>query len=256
MEFIALEQAQGLTDFDIERIAALHRALAPSAHAYDIIHTHCVIVARLALSVARADGLTHPDGTPLDERLLALGGMVHDIGTYQLIKSDGAHQGDSGDGDAAGQNSDGAQASAASDQNAAPAQGSAVPEPLRFKHSKYIQHGLRGYKLLKACGFGEDLAQFARNHTGIGLTAQMVKDQKLPLPVADYVPVTVEQELVMYADKFHTKSDPAEFVGYDRCIRRAAKHGEANAQGMRDLIERFGMPPIEQAAQEYGMVLR
>ena len=221
MDFLPLTEATGLTEFDIERVAALHRALAPSQHAYDIIHTHCVIVARLALSLARADAITHADGTPLDERLLALGGMVHDIGTYQLIKSDG---------------SDG--------------------EPLRFKHSKYIQHGLRGYKLLKACGFGEDLAQFARNHTGIGLTAKAVKEQELPLPVADYVPVTEEQELVMYADKVHTKSDPAEFVGYDRCIRRAAKHGEANAQGMRDLIERFGMPPIEQAAREYGMELR
>lgn len=237
MEFIPLMEATGLTEFDVERIDALHRALAPSAHAYNLIHTHCVIVARLALSLARADAATsafagtpaiaaadtahHIDAAQLDERLLVLGGMVHDIGTYQLIKSDG---------------SDG--------------------EPLRFKHSKYIQHGLRGYKLLKACGFSEELAQFARNHTGIGLTAAAVKEQELPLPVADYVPVTLEQELVMYADKFHTKSDPAEFVGYDRCIRRAAKHGEANAQGMRDLIERFGMPPIEQAAQEYGMEVR
>lgn len=244
MEFVALEDAQGLTRFDIDRLAALHRALAPSAHAYDIIHTHCEIVARLALSVARARGYEagdpndfepHPipatpatatTATPtappvINERLLVMGGLIHDIGTYQLIKHDG---------------SDG--------------------EPLRFKHSKYIQHGLRGYKLLRACGFDEALALFARNHTGIGLTARMVQDQDLPLPVADYVPVTLEQDLVMYADKFHTKSDPAEFVGFDRCIRRAAKHGEANAQGMRDLIDRYGMPPVEAGAAEYGMVLR
>lgn len=246
MEFVALEDARGLTRFDIDRLAALHRALAPSAHAYDIIHTHCEIVARLALSVARARGYEAADPndfephpipgsipgnvpgsmsttTPpvINERLLVMGGLIHDIGTYQLIKHDG---------------SDG--------------------EPLRFKHSKYIQHGLRGYKLLRACGFDEALALFARNHTGIGLTARMVQDQDLPLPVADYVPVTLEQDLVMYADKFHTKSDPAEFVGFDRCIRRAAKHGEANARGMRDLIDRYGMPPVEAGAAEYGMVLR
>ncbi len=214
MEFVALRDAHGLTDFDIRRMAALHRALAPSDHAYDIIHTHCEIVARLALSVARACDLT------VNERLLAIGGLVHDIGTYQLIKNDG---------------SDGGQ--------------------LTFKN-KYIQHGIRGYKLLKACKYGEDVAEFARNHTGIGLTASMVRDQQLPLPVDDYVPVTTEQDLVMYADKFHTKSDPAEFVDYDRCIRRAAKHGADNARNMGLLIEKYGMPPLGDAAREYGMVLR
>ena len=88
MDFLPLTEAVGLTEFDIERVAALHRALAPSRHAYDIIHTHCVIVARLALSLARADAITHADGTPLDERLLAMVMIPcrRSAGTYKVLQ--------------------------------------------------------------------------------------------------------------------------------------------------------------------------
>lgn len=230
----------GLTQGDVDRLAALHRALAPNAHDLGIIFPHCVIVARIALITARAhpgftaqwspatkceDAAPHePLDTPsgYDERLLVMGGLVHDIGTYQLIAKDAA---------------------------ADPAL------PLSFRHN-YIQHGLRGYKLLKACGFGKPLARFARNHTGLGLTREAVMMQALDIPVADYVPTSPEEELVMYADKFHTKSDPAEFVSPDRAIRRAAKHGSANGELMGALMERYGVPPLAKLSAEYGMALR
>lgn len=49
-------------------------------------------------------------------------------------------------------------------------------------------------------------------HTGVGLTKEDVLVQGLPLPPADYVAITPEERLVMYADKFHSKTTPPTFV--------------------------------------------
>lgn len=40
-------------------------------------------------------------------------------------------------------------------------------------------------------GVDESIAQFARNHTGVGLTQQMVIAQNLPLPPVDYMPASI-----------------------------------------------------------------
>ena len=61
----------------------------------------------------------------------------------------------------------------------------------------------------------ESIAQFARNHTGVGLTGESVIAQGLPLPPDDYVPLNLEQEAVMVADKYHSKSVPPKFVSAD-----------------------------------------
>ena len=75
----------------------------------------------------------------LDEHLVLIGGLLHDIGTYRVFKHDG---------------SDG--------------------EPLKFSKKRYILHGLKGYEYLLDEGVDESIAQFCRNHTGVGLTREEV----------------------------------------------------------------------------------
>jgi uncharacterized protein len=45
-------------------------------------------------------------------------------------------------------------------------------------------------------------------HTGTGITREQIIKQQLPLPLGDYVPETLEEQLVCYADKFYSKSQP------------------------------------------------
>ena len=69
----------------------------------------------------------------------------------------------------------------------------------------YICHGILGAQIC----IDEGIPQFApicERHTGAGITAQEVIDQKLPLPVKDYMPETIEEKLICYADKFFSKS--------------------------------------------------
>ncbi|MBW3095130.1 HD domain-containing protein [Bifidobacterium sp. 64T4] len=232
----------------LEQVDELHHRIAPSDAAYDLIHRHCVIVARIARALARrqnalftrrctlpADAAQTQEALPssdgviggkvpprlIDEHLVVIGGLLHDIGTYRVLKHDGT------DG-----------------------------EPLQFNGPEYIKHGLLGYEYLIEQGVAEEIAQFARNHTGVGLRKEDVERQGLPLPPADYVPVNLEQELVMVADKYNSKSLPPKFLTADAYTARAERFGEENKRRWLDLLDQYGVVDVEPMAEEYGMVLK
>ncbi|MBW3091176.1 HD domain-containing protein [Bifidobacterium miconisargentati] len=269
----------------VQQIDELHRKIAPSEEAYELVHTHCVIVATIACQIVRRQNAlftrrcTLPKDAPewgdravttaattttaagndaaardagqsdatatsspsapaylvpptagvtgghvpprlLDEHLVLIGGLLHDIGTYKVFKHDGT------DG-----------------------------EPLKFSGKKYILHGLKGYKYLLKEGVDESIAQFCRNHTGVGLTREDVIRQDLPLPPDDYVPMNLEQEVVMYADKFHSKSVPPKFLTVDAYTKRAERYGEENKERWLDLVAKYGVPDIPALAEKYQMRL-
>mgnify|MGYP002624799058 CR=1 FL=1 len=69
----------------------------------------------------------------------------------------------------------------------------------------YICHGIIGAKICVEEGLPQ-FANICERHTGAGITAQEVIQQNLPLPVKDYIPETIEEKLICYADKFFSKS--------------------------------------------------
>jgi uncharacterized protein len=121
----------------------------------------------------------------------------------------------------------------------------------RLDHARYIRHGVLGYQLLAAAGFPEAICRFASHHTGVGLTCGDVLAQRLPLPPADYLADTPEEETVMYADKFHTKSTPPAFLtadAYAAAVRRFGPDKEAAFAAMR---ARLGEPDLTPLAAAY-----
>lgn len=70
----------------------------------------------------------------------------------------------------------------------------------------YLCHGYLGSELLVAEGFPVH-ALICERHIGVGITAQEVINNNLPLPVRDYVPLTVEEQIICFADTFFSKSD-------------------------------------------------
>lgn len=72
--------------------------------------------------------------------------------------------------------------------------------------SPYILHGLLGGMLLRDEGYDEKYARVAELHTGSGISVDEVVSQNLPLPVRDYLPETLLEKLICYADKFYSKS--------------------------------------------------
>lgn len=247
---------------DFGEVEKLHSATAPSSAAYELIHGHCVVISTIAWQIAhhcnmllsaenraaqmsetlrkRAEiaknclqelvgdsyailpalsgGLAPKQY--IDEYAALIGGLLHDIGTYFVLESDGS---------------------------------SNAGGILRFDGPNYILHGLRGYKYLIDNGFSEDAAQFARNHTGVGLTREQVVAQNLPLPAEDYIPQTVEQEIVMVADKYNSKSIPPRFLTVDSYRRKAARFGEDNANRWMQLVAKYGEPDIAGLAEIFNM---
>ena len=69
----------------------------------------------------------------------------------------------------------------------------------------YICHGRLGAEMLRAEGY-ERHARVCERHTGAGLTAAEIISQNLPLPHQDFLPETLEEQVICYADKFYSKT--------------------------------------------------
>ena len=68
----------------------------------------------------------------------------------------------------------------------------------------YLLHGVLGRQLLEEEGLPLH-ALVCERHTGAGITATEVREGKLPLPERDYLPVSLEEQLICVADKFYSK---------------------------------------------------
>lgn len=80
-----------------------------------------------------------------------------------------------------------------------------APELGCFGELPYLCHGIKGKELLEAEGLTRH-AQVCERHTGVGLTAEEIIKNKLPLPARDMVPVTLEEQIICYADLFYSKN--------------------------------------------------
>ncbi|MFD8197961.1 HD domain-containing protein [Streptomyces sp. NPDC059701] len=114
----------------------------------------------------------------------------------------------------------------------------------RLDHRNYIRHGLLGHGILEDEGFPEALRRFCSHHTGVGVTKEDVVSQGLPLPVADYLAVTDEERLVMYADKFHSKSRPTAFLTADEYASQVRRFGAEKVTAFQALRTEFGDPDL------------
>ncbi|AIH04196.1 HD domain-containing protein [Thermodesulfobacterium commune] len=68
----------------------------------------------------------------------------------------------------------------------------------------YIKHGVIGRDILEKEGY-LDLALVCERHIGVGITKQEIIEKKLPLPLRDMVPQTLEEKIIAFADKFFSK---------------------------------------------------
>lgn len=89
----------------------------------------------------------------------------------------------------------------------------------------YIRHGVIGADIMRSEGY-EDYARVCERHTGSGLTAKEIAETGMPLPHVDFLPETLVEKLICYADKFFSKSgDPREEKSLERVRRSMSKFG-------------------------------
>lgn len=89
----------------------------------------------------------------------------------------------------------------------------------------YITHGYLGAEILEKEGFPRH-ALVCERHTGAGLSLQDIIDQQLPIPHREMLPVTLEEQLVCFADKFFSKTHLDEEKSVEKARQSIAKYGE------------------------------
>ena len=75
----------------------------------------------------------------------------------------------------------------------------------------YLCHMTEGHKILEEEGLPKH-ARVASTHTGVGIYANEIKERNLPLEEKDYIPESIEEKIISYADLFFSKNPDSLFT--------------------------------------------
>jgi uncharacterized protein len=120
-----------------------------------------------------------------------------------------------------------------------------APEIGCFGEFPYIAHTYLGREMLEKEGLPE-LALVCERHIGVGLSKEDIINSGFPLPHRDMIPLTIEEKLVCYADKFYSKSDKHLIVlrSQEKIIKKIGKYGGDKVQHFETLVALFGIDYI------------
>lgn len=111
--------------------------------------------------------------TNVNKELLQAAALLHDIGSYAFFGDDGKSLND----------------------------------------RLYPQHAILGARILEDEGLPREIVSIVSTHVLLGLSKKEIIDTPWHLPERDYLPQSIEGELLCYADRFHSKHPT--FNAYD-----------------------------------------
>ncbi len=89
----------------------------------------------------------------------------------------------------------------------------------------YICHGYLGSDILKKEGWPHH-ALVCERHTGAGLSLYEIVHRNLPLPHREMLPVSMEEQLICFADKFYSKTKLDREKPIEKIRKGLSKYGE------------------------------
>ena len=102
----------------------------------------------------------------------------------------------------------------------------------------YICHGYLGSQLLQKEGYMRH-ALVCERHTGAGMSLQSILEQNLPVPHRDMVPVSLEEQVICFADKFFSKTRLDSEKSLERALKSISKFGEDGIHRFNNWCECF-----------------
>lgn len=102
----------------------------------------------------------------------------------------------------------------------------------------YIRHGILGAEILRQEGL-ERHALVCERHTGTGLTLQQIISQQLPLPHREMLPISIEEEIICFADKFFSKTHLYDEKTVEQARRSLEKFGKEGIEKFDNWCKRF-----------------
>lgn len=105
----------------------------------------------------------------------------------------------------------------------------------------YILHGRLGADLLRKEGVAEEIALVAERHTGSGISVEDIARQNLPLSTdRSYMPESLLEKLICYADKFYSKSGKGGKKTVDEIRIGMRRHSTESLERFDNLHRIFG----------------
>lgn len=116
-----------------------------------------------------------------------------------------------------------------------------APEIGCFGKYPYIAHTYLGREMLEQEGL-YDIAPICERHIGVGLTKEDIIKADFPLPHRDMIPISLEEKLICYADKFYSKSDKHLTIprSVEKIRKKMLKYGEDKIRKFEELASLFG----------------
>jgi uncharacterized protein len=115
-----------------------------------------------------------------------------------------------------------------------------APHLFCYGEYPYLCHGYLGCEIVTEEGY-PDHALVCERHTGVGITTEQIISDKLPLPLRDFVPESVEEQIICFADKFFSKSGGKilQEKSLDEVRKSVKRYGEKNIARFEEWCELF-----------------
>lgn len=113
-----------------------------------------------------------------------------------------------------------------------------APDIFCFGAYPYICHGTKGSEIVASEGFPLH-ALVCERHTGAGLSLDYILKNNLPVPHRDLMPVSMEEQIVCFADKFFSKTHLDKEKSVDKALKSVAKFGEEGAERFKKWCDMF-----------------
>ncbi len=114
------------------------------------------------------------------------------------------------------------------------------PELGCFGKDPYVRHGYLGHKILEKNGLSAH-GLVCERHVGVGMTEDDIRHQGLPIPARDMVPVSIEEQIICYADKFYSKNGQSadREKSVDEIFNRLKRYGQDKVERFQAWVEMF-----------------
>ncbi|MCI1648957.1 MAG: HD domain-containing protein [Bacteroides sp.] len=107
-----------------------------------------------------------------------------------------------------------------------------------FGDYPYICHGYLGADLIRQEGYPCH-ALVCERHTGAGLSLEDIVSQDLPIPHRNMLPVSLEEQVICFADKFYSKTHLEEEKTLEKVQKSILHFGEAGLVRFNRWCEQF-----------------
>lgn len=114
-----------------------------------------------------------------------------------------------------------------------------APDIECFGTRRYVEHGYLGSAILALEGYPQH-GLVCERHTGLGISLKAIMKRELPIPHRDMLPMSIEEKIICYADKFYSKSKLNKELKVEKIVSKLGKYDKTQPKQFMEWHKLFG----------------